>query len=124
MKCEKVPTRQARFIENQIVLLNKPRQFSFSFEDISNALSFYSKSRTLYEILTQHLVLPSVRHLQRMTSRVNKLEDISYLKIMFNDLEDAQKFCFILIDEVYVKPGLQFSGGTSPTLCMCCIRFF
>ena len=46
-----------------------------------------------------------------MTSKVNNLSDQSYITSVFNKLEDRQKQCIILVDEVYVKCSLLYHGG-------------
>ena len=46
-----------------------------------------------------------------MTSKVNNLSDQSYITSVFNKLEDRQKQCIILVDEVYVKCSLFYHGG-------------
>ena len=46
-----------------------------------------------------------------MTSKVNNLSDQSYITSVFNKLEDCQKQCIILVDEVYVKCLLLYHGG-------------
>ena len=47
-----------------------------------------------------------------MTSKVNNLSDQSYITSVFNKLlEDCQKQCIILVDEIYVKGSLLYHGG-------------
>ena len=46
-----------------------------------------------------------------MTSKVNNLSDQSYITSVFNKLEDRQKQCIILVDEIYVKRSLLHHGG-------------
>ncbi|XP_047123276.1 uncharacterized protein LOC124806427 isoform X1 [Hydra vulgaris] len=104
-------SKRASYIRHQVALLNKTNNTPFSLEDISDALHLYSKSRSVYFDLVEKLVLPSVRELQRMTNKINKLEDTEYLKMIFKELQEFQKYCFILADEVYIKPGLRYSGG-------------
>ena len=39
------------------------------------------------------------------------MEDISFVRSIFQSLNDGQKNCILLIDEVYVKPVLSYHGG-------------
>ena len=52
--------------------------------------------------------LPSIDTLTRLTSKVRNLGDDSFLKNVYLNMDERQKSCFLLIDEVYVKPMLQY----------------
>ena len=57
--------------------------------------------------------LPSIETLTRLTSKVSNIGDDSFLKNVYLNIDDErQKSCFLLIDEVYVKPMLQYHGGS------------
>ena len=55
--------------------------------------------------------LPSVSTLTLLTSQVTKLDDFSFLRDVFLNININQKKCNILVDEVYVKATLQYHGG-------------
>ena len=46
-----------------------------------------------------------------MTSKINNLSDQSYITSVFNKLENLQKQCIILVDEIFVKRSLLHHGG-------------
>ena len=84
----------------------------YSVETICRAIEYYATSRCLYERLRSDYQLPSVRVLRDITSAASKLEDGEYIKAVFAELDERQKQCIILIDEVYVKPSLMYHVGT------------
>ena len=67
---------------------------------------------SLYKRLQEDYQLPSITTLTRLTSKCNNLKDNQILQILFGSLEDSQKTCLLLIDEVYVKPALHFHAGS------------
>ena len=79
---------------------------------IIRAFEYFATSRTLYNRLREDYELPSVKTLTRLTSKVNKTDDTQLLKNVFENIEDRQRRCILLIDEVYVKPALMYHGGT------------
>ena len=62
-----------------------------------------------YELLREYLVLPSKRKLQSVVSAV----DIdSVLKGTFEKVKiDQQKYVFLLVDKVKIRPTVAFAGG-------------
>lgn len=99
------------FLIRQVELSSKPIRHSYSVDDIMFAMDLLSKSRTIYNDLLKVLVLPSIRQLQRFTSSVDKLSDVSFLNEIFGNLLEQQRRCVILLDEIYVKQGYQYGGG-------------
>ena len=79
---------------------------------IIRAFGYFCTSRSLYSTLRQDYDLPSIRTLTRLTSRVSKLDEIEFLKNVFQQLPNEQKICSIIFDEVYVKKALLLHGGT------------
>ena len=55
--------------------------------------------------------LPIISTLTRLTSKVSNIEDGSFVRSVFQSLNNGQKNCILLIDEVYIKPMLLFHGG-------------
>ena len=55
--------------------------------------------------------MPSISTLTRLTSKVSNIEASSFVRSLFQSLNDGQKSCILLIDEVYVKPMLSYHGG-------------
>ena len=93
----------------QIELLSKSKGAQYSIQDLTMALTLCSKSRCVYRDLRKVMKLPSIRLLQQMTSRVDKICDEDYLRSALQ--KSPHKECLLLLGEVYVKVGLQFSGG-------------
>ena len=55
--------------------------------------------------------LPSTKTLRNLTSKVSKIQDEKFVTGIFSSIEERQRSCIILVDEVYVKPSLQYHGG-------------
>ena len=81
-------------------------------EDIVSAFELYASSRSCYEKMREKLKFTSVRKLQTLTSKILEVNEIKFLKSVFDGIEDRQKLCIILQDEVYVKEMLLYSGGS------------
>ena len=77
------------------------------------AFEHFTISRSAYSLMRRDYELPSIDTLTRLTSKVKNLGDDLFLKNVFSNIvNDKQKSCYILIDEVYVKPMLQYHGGS------------
>ena len=81
-------------------------------ETVIRAFEYFATSRTLYKRLREDYELPSISTLTRLTSKVNKIDDTQVIKNVFYNVEEKQKTCILLIDEVYVKPSLMYHGGS------------
>ena len=104
-------SQKEAFLTRQFILLNKCINEQFSCEDVSFALSMYSKSRTVYTDLLKCITMPSTRTLRRITNKIDNVSDQEFLKGITSNLTPDQMNCFILLDEVYVKPGYQYCAG-------------
>ena len=80
-------------------------------EIIVRAFEYYAISRSLYTKLVVDYQLPSISTLRRLTSKAAKLDDHQYIQRIFAELEDRQKSCILLIDEICIKPSLLYHGG-------------
>ena len=78
---------------------------------VIRAFQYFATSRCLYERLRQDFQLPSVQTLTRITSKVGKLGESSFSHAVFNSLEERQRLCVLLQDEVYVKKMMLYHGG-------------
>lgn len=47
----------------------------------------------------------------RITAKIDKVEDIGFIKSVLIGLPQEQRCCILLIDEVYFKPSLTYHGG-------------
>ena len=84
----------------------------YSHKFIVRAFEYFATSRSLYNRLRVDYKLPSVQTLTRITSKVSKVDEGFFLKKVFSSVEEEQKLCFLLHDEVYVKKTLLYHGGT------------
>ena len=79
-------------------------------ELIGRAFEYFAISRYLYKHLRRDYQLPSVSTLTRITSKVSKESENTFLKSVFNSVDDNQKLSVILHDEIYVKKMLLCHG--------------
>ena len=100
-------------IHQQSNLLNQTKvgEIKYPVQIIVRAYEYFSKSRTLYNRLRSDYQLPSISTLTKVTSKVSKITDSKFLKSVFEKLQQQQKACIILIDEVYMKSCLTYHGG-------------
>ena len=78
-------------------------------ECIVRAFEYFSRSRSLYHRLRKDFQLPSIQTLTRITSRVAKKDEKSFLTGVFKCLPEDQKICVLMQDEVYVKKNVAVS---------------
>ena len=83
----------------------------YSTEIIMRGFRYFATSRCLYHRLREDFQLPSVRTLTRITSKVSKMDETSFSTSVFRSLEEKQKECVLLQDEVYVKKMMLYHGG-------------
>ena len=98
-KCKKL-----NFITRQLQLLLKK---DFLTADYCLALELFP--RCTYEHLRDYLVLPSKRKLHSISSSTDV--DKVVLKTFEKVHNDQQKNCFLIIDEVKIRPTVAFSRG-------------
>ena len=100
------------FVERQIQLGNKPRNSEvYTIKDLTLAFSWYVRSRSLYIQLRKHMILPSLTTLRRITRIAKNTADETLYTKMFKNMEERDKACILIVDEVYVKSGITYSGG-------------
>ena len=80
-------------------------------EMIVRGFEYFAKSRNFYKLFRNDYELLSISTLAILTSEVSNIEDSSFVRSVFQSLNDGQKNCILLIDEVYVKPILSFHSG-------------
>ena len=83
----------------------------YSPDTLIRAFAYYSVSRSLYKKLRRDYKLPSIKILQNLTSKVNKLSDQTFVNDVFAKLQERQKETVVIIDEVYLKKALLYHGG-------------
>ena len=78
----------------------------------TSSTQLYVLSSRTYKRLREDFELPSIVTLTRLTSKVNSVDDETYLKTVFRNLkDDSQKTCILVLDEIYVKSTLTYHGG-------------
>ena len=100
------------FIQRQIELLNAPKNKRiYNLNDFQNAFTWFTISRALYEKkLRSSLQLPSVSTLQNVTRAAKNMEDKTLFQSFFAKQEERAKNCILIVDEIYVRSSLQYSG--------------
>ena len=83
----------------------------YSSETTVRAFQYFSLSRACYNRLRQHLELPSVKTLTRLVSITKNTDNKRFFQSVFSSLNEKRKSSVLLVDEVYLKPSLQFHGG-------------
>ena len=74
-------------------------------------LSILLLSRSTYNRLRDDYQLPSVSTLTRLTSKVGNMDDLSFIREVICNLEERQRNCILMVDEIYVKATLSYHGG-------------
>ena len=82
----------------------------YSYDIVIRTFGYYSKSRTLYYRLRKDFQLPWLATLGRITSKVSKLNEKSFLLSIFNSSNTSQKGCIVLHHVIYMKKMLLYHG--------------
>ena len=85
----------------------------YSTDIIVRAFEYFCTSRALYSKLRNDFKLPSIATLTRLTSKVRKMDETGFLKKVFDSLTENQKICVLIFDEIYVKKGMSYHGGST-----------
>ena len=91
---------------------NKITHRKYSVETVVRTFEYFCLSRNCYSRLRRDFELPSISALSRLTSITKNTDDTTFLQSVIFSLNDRQKNAVLLIDEVFVKPTLQYCGGT------------
>lgn len=83
----------------------------YSNDIIARSFEYFAKSRSTYSRFIQDYKLPSVKVLQRITSRCSRIDDEKFLHSIFSNLNSDQNKTIIMMDEVHVKCSLSYHGG-------------
>lgn len=62
--------------------------------------------------MSRFICLPSVRLLRHITSGVNAIDDIRFLKTILDSLAPQNRLCIIQIDEVYLRIESNYRNGS------------
>ena len=84
----------------------------YEMEAVVRAFEYFALSRSCYICLWQEFQLPSIRILTRLNSSVKCLDNASFIKRVFSNLNDVrQKNVFCFKTKYYGKSALQYHGG-------------
>ena len=83
----------------------------WSNDGIIRAFKYYATSRVCYEKLRSDFEFPNASTMRQITSKFDKISDEKFVSEIFANVDERQKKCVILVDEVYVKPSLRYQGG-------------
>ncbi|GFS18677.1 transposable element P transposase [Elysia marginata] len=104
--------KKQQFLERQITLLNSPKNCKiYNQQDMCEAVSWCTRSRTLYFQLRNNLVLPSEATIQKITRISKNLEDDEIYAAFFRGQDERSKACFLIVNEIYVKATISYSSG-------------
>ena len=79
---------------------------TYSSDTIVRTFRYYAATKSCYEKFHTDYKLPSVRTRRKLTSKASKLNDKEFVSNIFSNLDEKQRKCIVLGDEVYVKPSL------------------
>ena len=75
------------------------------------AFSWFTRSRALYLVLKEHLCIPSVTTLSKITRKAKNTEDTELMKLFFANLPERSRLCILIVDEIHVLSSIAYSGG-------------
>ena len=108
-KCQRV-----KFLCNQLEMNSNDRQ-SYSSDTMREAMSIFLRGRGAYEAVRELLIFPHKRTIKRFFGKLGTRGSIdectAVIRTVFEKLKSTQKHCKILLDEIHIKPGVQYQGG-------------
>lgn len=116
-ECDTDEFRKSVFLIEQLKLLQLGKYHRhYSPDVIILSYLLHSTSHAAYKLLLEQgiLCLPSITTLKKITRKVNEqsgLTNTAYLKLRYSKLEQLQRHCLLMIDEVYVSKRVEYSGG-------------
>lgn len=100
------------FIKDSICILNSPKTVVlYSHNDLLWAFTWSCQSRAFHWQLREHLMLPSVLTLQKITVVTKNKTDSSFSSSVFKSIEDRSKHYILIVDEIYVKASICYRRG-------------
>lgn len=109
------------FLKEQMILTSKVSVTCYSWETIVFSSLVYSISPHAYKFIRSsgNLILPSPGTLRSVCSKLNTDPQreqnenfLNYVKRKFSFLTEKDKLVLLLMDEVYVKPQMDYKQGT------------
>ena len=84
------------------MVTHKPGEKIYNTEIIVRTFKYYATSQSWNEKLRKDYKLPSTKTLRNLTSQVSKIQDEKFVTGILSSIEERQRSCIILVDEVYV----------------------
>lgn len=101
-------------LKDQLKLLTKKRK-QYNLPTLLFSLTILNQSASAFDILRQHLTLPTKRHLQTISSSLNvspedSAKNQNYFSYVFSSLNPLEKIVCLVVDEIYIKSGLTYKS--------------
>ena len=116
-KLDELQEKQIKFLCEQLKMHSSKSATGrrFTREIMNVAINLYLKSRSCYKQLSETLLLPTAKTVKSFFGKLGSpgsIEDCKrVVSDVFSSLDRKQKFCKIIIDEIHVKPSIQYQGG-------------
>ena len=83
--------------------------------DYTKAIDIFLRSCSAYKAIIRHFILPnpkSIKHLIAKLETPGSLQECKETEsTVMQRLDDKQKYCEILVDEVHIKPSVRYQGN-------------
>lgn len=103
------------FIISQLRLMGlSSNQYRYNSDMIVTSFQWKMISPALYRKLGVFFILPSIRRLQQLSTGLNVHPaevDVSYLTSRISGINDKDRFCIMLFDEIYTAAKVEYQSG-------------
>ena len=114
-----IEMKSIKFLAEQFKLLNSPKnQRTYSSDMLVWSFMIFLDSRSTYISIrgTGYLVLPTCRHLQRLSSNLfcspaSEQENKHYLRNRIKHLSERERIVILQLDEIHIKEKYEYKGG-------------
>ena len=108
-KCQRI-----KFLCDQLEMNSNDRQ-TYSSDTMREAISIFLRGRGTYEAVRDLLIFPHKKTIKRFFGKLGTPGSIDECKVIvntvFEKLKGTQMPCKIILDEIHIKPGVQYQGG-------------
>ena len=78
--------------------------------DYTKAVDIFLRSRSAYKAIRRHLILHNPKSIKHLLGKLETPGSLHSCTVM-QRLDDKQKYCKILVDEVHIKPSVRYQGN-------------
>lgn len=107
--------RKVEFLGNQLMAHSLSGYRFYDSHDIKEALELYLRSRSCYRAAEKLLSLPTEKTIRSYFGEIgspgSENDCQATLRQVFSKLSDKERFCFITVDEITVKPALRYRAN-------------